>query len=118
MAEISLEPLRSIKGYMAAAVIECDSGLSLVEDGGGLDLGIAAAGNADMIKTQRRIIEALQLNDTFDDILINLTKQYHLIRPLETNQSLFMYVVLDRDKANLAMARHELRRFEKTLDMG
>lgn len=116
MAKISLDPLRDLDGYLAAALVDSDSGMLLAGDGTAVDLEVAAAGNTEVVRSKRKVANALKLNDTIEDILISLTKQYHVLRPLESNQKLFLYVVLDRAKSNLAMARHELRTFEKSLD--
>jgi hypothetical protein len=84
--------------------------------GGNVNLEVASAGNSEVIKSKRRVAGALKLNDEIEDILITLGKQYHLIRPLERNNKLFLYLVLDRSRANLAMSRHELKTFEKNLE--
>lgn len=117
MSKVTLDSLTSMDGFVAAALIDSDSGLALAtQGGGGIDLELAAAGNTEVIRAKRRVANALNLNDTIVDILITLGKQYHLIRPLEKNENIFLYVVLDRNKANLAMARHELKSFENSLD--
>lgn len=105
-------------GYVASALVDADSGMMLAGDGAGVNLEVAAAGNSEVVRAKRKVANNLKLNDTIEDILISLTKQYHIIRPLESAQQLFLYVVLDRGKANLAMARHEIRTFEKSLDFG
>jgi len=116
MAKPLLDGLTSLDGFMASVLVDSTSGLSLATAGGGMDLELAAAGNTEVIRAKRKVAEALKLNDKIEDILITLGKQYHLIRPLERNPDIFLYVVLDRAKSNLAMARHTLKSFEKELD--
>jgi hypothetical protein len=120
--ETALKEAMTIDGAVGVSLVDWDSGMSLGALGGGkyLDLDVAAAGNTEVIRAKMRTMESLRLDDTIEDILITLTKQYHLIRLLRNSrdeQGLFLYLVLDRQKANLALARHNLRRIEAELNL-
>jgi predicted regulator of Ras-like GTPase activity (Roadblock/LC7/MglB family) len=115
--KLNLADLNNLSGFVGAALVDSDSGMSMATAGGGnIDLTLAAAGNTEVIRAKRKVMANLGVRDALEDVLISLGNQYHLLRPLESNPELFLYVVLDRSKANLALARHELKAFEKTLD--
>ena len=116
---ISLKSLTDIDGFVGACLVDSDSGmvLGLEGGGGGLDLEVAAAGNTQVVSAKRKTMKALGLNDKIEDILISLNTQYHVIRPLDSNDAIFVYVALDRNKANLGMARMEIKSFEKTVKL-
>jgi hypothetical protein len=113
----SLRKILEIDGAIAACVVDSNSGMMLGAEGGAgvVDLEIAAAGNTEVVRAKRKTMSALKLDDSIEDILITLGKHYHLIRPLSSNDALFIYLVLDKSKGNLAMARHQLTQTEKSL---
>jgi hypothetical protein len=120
--EAALKEAMAVDGAIGASIVDWESGMSLGAIGGGkyLDLDVAAAGNTEVIRAKMRTMESLRLDDTIEDILITLTKQYHLIRLLKNSrneQGLFLYLVLDRQKANLALARHNLKRIEGDISL-
>jgi hypothetical protein len=115
-AKESLPRLLEIEGCTGVCIVDSNSGMTLGSAGGGsMDLEVAAAGNTEVVRAKRKTMKALALNDQIEDMLISLGKAYHLIRPLASNDALFIYLVLDKQKANLAMARHQLRAIEKEL---
>ena len=112
----SLAQIMDLDGALGTCVVDSSSGMMLGAVGGGpVNLEVAAAGNTEVVRAKRKTMRALELGEKIEDILITLNRQYHLIRPLASNDALFVYLVLDRDKGNLAMARHKLAAIEKGL---
>lgn len=117
--DTALKTIRGLDGYLGACVVDSESGMALGIDGGTpeLDIELAAASNTEVVRAKRKAMAALRLNDSIDDILITLGRQYHLVRPLTSRPSVFIYVALDRSRANLAMARMVLKDAEKQLNV-
>jgi hypothetical protein len=119
--DTALKEIMEIDGAIGVALVDHTSGMALGTVGGGkdLDLTVAAAGNTDVVRAKLRAMEMLNISEKIEDILITLDSQYHLIRPLTSRagKGLFLYVALRRDRANLAMARHHLKRVENDMDV-
>ena len=115
-AKETLPKLMEIDGCIGCCIVDSNSGMMLGAAGGGpISLEIAAAGNTEVVRSKRKTMKALNMNDQIEDMLITLGRQYHLIRPLASNDALFIYLVLDKQRSNLAMARHQLQAIERDL---
>ena len=95
-------------GYMAASLVDLESGMTL-----GLksvrpdfDLAAASAYNSEMVKQKLKIMKALNLKTTLEDMLITLGEQIHVIKMVAPTT--FIYLVVDRSASNLAIVRNVL----------
>jgi predicted regulator of Ras-like GTPase activity (Roadblock/LC7/MglB family) len=111
----TLDELLSLDGAMCAAIVDSTSGMMLGSAGSGIDLEVAAAGNTEVVRAKSKVMRALGLDDVIEDILITLGKQYHIIRPSARKEGVFIYYVLDKNRANLAMARRKTADVDKDL---
>lgn len=111
----AMQELMTCDGGMCAALVDSSSGMILGQIGSGVDLEVAAAGNTEVVRAKMKTMRALGISDVIEDILITLGKQYHIIRPMARKEGLFIYLVLDKAKSNLALARRKAQEVEKDL---
>lgn len=103
-----LDSTMGIDGAVAAALVDYTSGMALGTAGGGMNLELAVAGNTEVVRAKLRTMDSLGLKGQIEDILITLDHQYHVIYVMP-ELSMFLYVVLAKDRANLAMARFKVK---------
>lgn len=114
----NLSAASQIAGFLGACLLDSESGLMLASEGGGkIDLEVAAAHSAQVIKAKLQTIEMLGLHDEIEEILVTLRRQIHMIRPLERTPGVFLYVALEQKGANLGMARIQVKKIASSLTM-
>ncbi|GAA4627520.1 hypothetical protein [Cellulomonas oligotrophica] len=118
--DAALKKILEQEGALAVALVDFASGMALAQQSTvPFDLELAAAVNTEVVRAKLRAIDALGLGDTIEDILITLGTQFHVIRISARPDlaGIFSYLVLDRAKGNLALARRGLRTLEDELEI-
>ena len=94
-----------IPGFIAAALVDIDSGMTLGVKSmrPDFDLAAASAYNSEMVKQKQKIMRALSLKTNLEDMLITLGDQIHLIKLV--SPTTFIYLAADRASTNLAIVR-------------
>ena len=94
-----------IPGFIAAALVDVDSGMTLGMKSlrNDFDLTAASAYNSEMVKQKQKIMRALNLNTTLEDMLMTLGDQIHLIKMV--TPATFIYLAADRSSSNIAIVR-------------
>ena len=99
----ALELAVQVDGGLAAGVAEIAGGANLATAGGGIDVVAAAASLASVLRAKLKTFALLRLTETLEDVIVTLGSQLHLLRIVDGHR--FVWVVLDRSTANLALAR-------------
>jgi predicted regulator of Ras-like GTPase activity (Roadblock/LC7/MglB family) len=100
-----LETLLSFDGALCVAVVDSDSGMILGKAGSGVEMDLAAANASVILRARLASTRALGTKEKIDDMLISLSSQVQIIHPLPSNPSIFTYLIGDKSKSSLAMAR-------------
>ena len=112
--EACLDQAMAIPGAIGASVVDCTTGVALGTAGAAPeDHEAAAAGAAEVVTavTARGPFTSAQSADGLEDLIITTAGGYHLIRrlPTEFDGRLVLYLWLDRERGNLAVARRGLQ---------
>jgi predicted regulator of Ras-like GTPase activity (Roadblock/LC7/MglB family) len=113
--DATLNSLMTVSGALVAAVVDYNSGLLLGSRGNALDVEVAAAGNTEVVRAKMRTMKELGILGGIEDMLITLDNQYHIIRPCQSSKGLFIYLVINRETGNLALARRKVQEADQTL---
>ncbi len=113
----ALERGRELEGSLATLLVETASGKLIAAAIGakGVDLEVAARATAELARQKPRVDQAIGLKDTMEEILLTSLRRYYLLRPVGSEDRMFLLLVLDRSKASLAAAQRALAEMEKEL---
>jgi hypothetical protein len=104
-----------VPGFIAASMVDLDSGMTLAVKSARADFDLAAASafNSEIVKQKQKTIKALGLKSALEDILLTLSDQLHLIRMVGDHA--FIYLAADRASTNLAIVRSAVNRHTDSL---
>ena len=97
-------------GYIAASLVDLESGMTLGLKSARQDFDLAAASayNSEMVKQKLKIMKALNLRTHMEDMLITLGDQIHVIKLV--SPTTFIYLAVDRSLCNLAIVRNVINK--------
>jgi hypothetical protein len=95
-----------VGGIIAAAAVDLESGMTLAAKSNRpeFDLSVASAYNSELVKQKMKIMQALKLKSSLEDMLLTLSDQLHLLKILPGGTT-FLYLAADRSATNLAILR-------------
>jgi predicted regulator of Ras-like GTPase activity (Roadblock/LC7/MglB family) len=102
-------------GFIAASLVDLDSGMTLAIKASRTDFDLTAASayNSELVKQKLKIMKTLGLTGTIEDMLITLTDQIHLVKLVGPNT--FLYLAVDKKLSNIALVRSAVNKHANAL---
>jgi hypothetical protein len=104
-----------VPGFIAASLVDMDSGMTLAvrSNRSDFDLAVASAYNSELVKQKLKIMKALSLKTTLEDMILTLGDQIHFIKIV--SPTIFIYMAADRSNTNIAIVRNVVNKYAKTV---
>lgn len=117
MPEATDGKLSELDGFIGACLVDSEAQVVLTSEGSApsFDLEAESTRTAEIAAAKLSVLQGMGLTAAVEDILITQGEQCHLLRPLQSDPSVFIYVALDKARADLAFARMKLKSAEGNL---
>jgi len=79
------------------------------------DLDLSAAASAQVLRAHRLSARNMGLSDQIDEVMVSAGPRQQVLRTIGRYPDLFLLALLDKHRANLALARYKLMEIEKSL---
>lgn len=113
-----LSEMLTLDGLLGCAVVDSTNGLILARESRndeGLDLDLAAAASTQALKAHKAAARNMGLTDPIDEVMTSAGSRHQIMRQLSRYPDLFLFVLLDRHRTNLALARYKLMEVEREM---
>lgn len=104
-----------VPGFIGASLVDLDSGMTLAvrSTRPEFDLAVASAYNSELVKQKLKIMKALNLKTTLEDMILTLGDQIHFIKVV--SPTVFIYLAADKQGSNIAIVRNVVNKHARTV---
>jgi predicted regulator of Ras-like GTPase activity (Roadblock/LC7/MglB family) len=117
-AHEALAEMLQIEGLLGCAVVDGTTGLVLAREAREdqpADLDLSAAASAQVLRSHRMAARSMGLTDQIDEVMVSAGPRQQVLRTVSRHPDLFLMALLDKQRANLALARYKLMEVERGL---
>ena len=117
-ARQALADMLQIDGLLGCAVVDGTTGLVLARESREnqpADLDLSAAASAQVLRAHRLAARNMGLSEQIDEVMASAGARQSLLRTVSRHPDLFLMALLDKHRANFALARFKLMEVEKGL---
>ena len=115
VAEVDLSGLRRMSGFRGGCLMDSLSGQVLAREAGTGDAEGSIRSTLAVARANLQAMAELGPDQAVEDIQIAMGREFHLLRPLDGAPRYLVCVTLDREAANLGLARIQLRRVTQSV---
>jgi predicted regulator of Ras-like GTPase activity (Roadblock/LC7/MglB family) len=117
-AKQALADMLTVDGLLGCAVVDSTTGLVLareLREDQPVDMDLAGAACAQVLRAHRLAARSMGLSENTEEVMTSAGPRQQVLRTVSHYPELFLVVLLDRQRTNLALARFKLMEVERSL---